>query len=187
MEQAKQPHKTKNWEIFLYTFNTVSSNGALMLMGYYMFFTQNVLGLAASVVGIIATVMRVWDGITDPIIGLMIDKTSGRFGKFRPYIAASFFLMSIPMILLFNTPAAWGTMAKYAYTAGLYAVYIIGYTFQTVSTRAAQAILTKDPKQRPMFAQFQMITNGILGAGMPLVMTTIMAPRYAQKMLDAQL
>lgn len=117
----------------------------------------------------------------------MIDKTSGRFGKFRPYIAASFFLMSIPMILLFNTPAAWGTMAKYAYTAGLYAVYIIGYTFQTVSTRAAQAILTKDPKQRPMFAQFQMITNGILGAGMPLVMTTIMAPRYAQKMLDAQL
>lgn len=187
MDKVKQPHKTKNWEIFFYTFNTVSSNGALMLMGYYMFFTQNVLGLAASVVGIIATLMRVWDGVTDPIIGLVIDKTSTRFGKFRPFIAASFFLMSIPMIFLFNTPEEWGTVAKYAYTAVLYAIYIIGYTFQTVSTRAAQAILTKDPKQRPLFAQFQMITNGVSGAILPLVMTTIMAPRYEQKMLDPQL
>ncbi len=187
MGQVKQAHETKNWEIFLYTFNTVSSNAAIMLMGYYMFFTQNVLGLAASVVGIIATVMRIWDGVTDPIIGLMIDKTSGRFGKFRPFIASSFFLMSIPMVLMFYTPAEWGTAAKYGYTAFLYAVYIIGYTFQTVSTRAAQAVLTKDPKQRPLFAQFQSITNGVLMAVLPLIMTTIMAPRYALKMLDPQL
>lgn len=186
MEQTRQ-RKTKNWEIFLFTFNTVSSNSALMLMGYYMFFTQNVLGLAAAVVGIIATVMRVWDGITDPIIGLLIDKTNGKYGKFRPFIAASFFLMAIPMVLLFNTPPEWGTGVKYVYTAGLYAIYIIGYTFQTVSTRAAQAILTKDPKQRPMFAQFQMITNGLIMAVLLLMMSTIMAPRYELKMIDPQL
>lgn len=175
--------KTKKYEIFLFTFNSVSSNAALLLMGYYMFFTQNVLGLAASVVGIIATIMRVWDAVTDPIIGLMIDKTDGRFGKFRPYIGASFFLMCIPMVLLFYTPVHWGTTVKYIYTALMYTIYVIGYTCQTCSTRAAQAILTKDPRQRPLFSQFQTVTVGISGAVLPFLMTTIMAPRYELKML----
>ncbi len=176
--------KTRKFEIFLFTFNSVSSNAALLLMGYYMFFTQNVLGLAAAVVGIIATAMRIWDAITDPIIGLMIDKTDGRFGKFRPYIAASFFLMCIPMVLLFYTPVHWSAPVKYAYTAILYAIYIVGYTCQTCSTRAAQAILTKDPKMRPLFSQFQTVTVGISGAVLPFIMTTVMAPKYDLKMLD---
>lgn len=186
-QTTQEPHKTKNWEIFLFTFNTVSSNGALMLMSYYMFFTQNVLGLLASVVGVVATVMRIWDGVTDPIIGILIDKTDGRFGKFRPFIVAGYFIMAIPMLLIFNTPTNWSSGAKYTWTIILYAIYIIGYTFQTTSTRAAQAILTKDPKQRPLFAQYQMITNGVMNALLPLLMSTIMAPRYEKQMIDPQL
>ena len=62
----KQAHPTKNWQIALFSLNGISSNTALTMMGYYMFFTQNILGLSAVIVGMIATFMRVFDGITDP-------------------------------------------------------------------------------------------------------------------------
>lgn len=179
--------QTRRRDIFLFTFNTVSSNAALGLMSFYMFFTQNVLGLLASAVGIIATAMRIWDGVTDPLIGVLIDRTDGRYGKFRPYIALGYIIMAIPMILIFYTPESWANGQKYLWTIFWYAVYIIGYTFQTTSTRAAQAILTKDPKQRPLFAQYQMITNGIMNAFFSLLLSTLMAPRYEKKMLDPQL
>ncbi|MGL5950178.1 MAG: MFS transporter, partial [Cetobacterium sp.] len=44
-------------------------------MLYYMYYSQNILGLSAVAVGLIATAMRLFDGITDPIIGYFIDKT----------------------------------------------------------------------------------------------------------------
>lgn len=187
MEQKSGVRETRNWEIFLYTFNTVSSNGAMILMANYMFFAQNVLGLAATVVGAIAMAMRIWDGLTDPVIGLMMDKTSGKFGKFRPFIGSGFLLMGVTMILLFNTPVTFSTGLKYVYTSLLYFIFVIGYTFQTVSTRAAQAILTNDPKKRPLFGIFQMLTNSVVAGMLPFVMTSVMAPRYEGKMLNPQL
>lgn len=187
MEQTPQVQETRKWEIFLYTFNTVSSNGAMILMTNYMFYAQNVLGLAATVVGAIAMAMRIWDGLTDPVIGLLMDRTNSRFGKFRPFIGSGFALMSITLILMFNTPVTFSTGGKYAYTSLLYFVFVIGYTFQTVSTRAAQAILTKDPKQRPLFGIFQMITNSLVAGMLPFLMTAVMAPRYEGKMLNPQL
>lgn len=94
----------KNWQIALFALNGISSNTALFMMGYYMFFTQNILGLSAVVVGLIATVMRVFDGITDPPIGLLIDKTETRFGKFRPYMLAGALIVGLSMVGIFNAP-----------------------------------------------------------------------------------
>lgn len=162
----------KNWQIALFALNGISSNTALFMMGYYMFFTQNILGLSAVVVGLIATVMRVFDGITDPPIGLLIDKTETRFGKFRPYMLAGALIVGLSMVGIFNAPQSLGVMGGYVYTTALYVVYVIGYTFQTTCTRAAQSVLTKDPKKRPLFAVFNGGFNAILSALFPLILMT---------------
>ncbi|MEG0877893.1 MAG: MFS transporter [Oscillospiraceae bacterium] len=179
--------KAKTWEIALFALNGISSNTAMFMIGYYMFYTQNILGLSAVVVGLIATLMRVFDGVTDPPIGVLIDRTDSKFGRFRPYMLIGCVIVALSIIAIFNAPANLGVMGGYIYTTLFYAVYVIGYTFQTTCTRAAQAVLTKDPKQRPLFAVFNGGFNAILGAAFPLILMTIMAPRYEGKLLNPKL
>ena len=149
------------WQIALFALNNTATNIALVMMLFYAFYTQNVLGLAAAVVGLIATLMRILDGFTDPLIGFMIDRTDGKLGKFRPYMLGGNVILFITIILLFSTDEARPTTFKYVYTTVLYAVYVIGYTFQTACTKSAQAALTDDPKQRPLFTLFDAIYNAV--------------------------
>ena len=182
-----QAPETKNWQIALFSLNGISSNTALTMMGYYMFFTQNILGLSAVVVGMVATLMRVFDGITDPPIGVLIDRTNTKFGRFRPFMMAGCILVALSQIAIFNTPASFGVQGGYIFTTLAYVVYVLGYTFQTTCTRAAQAILTKNPKQRPMFAVWNSGFNAILSAVFPLILMTWMAPNYEGQLQNPQL
>ena len=50
----------------------------------------------------------------------------------------------------------------------IYAVWVIGYTFQTSVTRAGQTVLTNDPNQRPLFTIFNTI-GSMLGMSMPIL------------------
>lgn len=169
---------TKTWEISLFALNGISSNTAMFLIGYFMFYTQNVLGLSAVVVGFIATSMRIFDGITDPLIGVILDRTDTKLGRFRPFMLCGAIITSTMLFAIFNCPTSLSITGRYAYTTIFYALYIIGYTFQTTCTRAAQAILTKDPKQRPLFAVYNSGYNAVLNAIMPLILMTFLAPKF---------
>ena len=72
-QQTTNYNRAKTWQIGLFAFNNTATNVAMCLMGYLAFFSQNVLGIMAAVIGVILTSMRIFDGITDPIIGLFID------------------------------------------------------------------------------------------------------------------
>jgi Na+/melibiose symporter-like transporter len=187
MTETGTYHRSKVWQIALFVLNNTATNIGLVMMLFYAFYTQNILGLAAAVVGLIATIMRIFDGITDPIIGFMIDRTDGRFGKFRPYMLAGNLILFVTVVLLFRTDAEQPTTFKYVYTAGLYAIYIIGYTFQTACTKSAQAALTNDPKQRPLFTLFDAIYNAILFNVSIWFITTFMSARYPGNITDPEL
>lgn len=47
--------------------------------------------------------MRIWDGVTDPIIGYFIDKTDGKLGKFRPFMILGNIVLAITAILIYKT------------------------------------------------------------------------------------
>ena len=64
--------------------------------------------------------------------------------------------------------------ARYACFVGLYAVWVIGYTFQTSVTRSAQSVLTNDPKQRPLFTIFNTI-GSLVGMGVMQALGPIIA------------
>lgn len=180
-------NQAKTWQIGFFALNNTATNIALFIMLYYTFFSQNVIGLGAVIVGTIATTMRLWDAVTDPIIGFLMDKTDGKFGKFRPYMLVGNIILFIGVLMIFRTPTSWGYNTKLIYTSVVYLIYVIGYTFQCTVTKGAQAALTNDPKQRPIFTMFDAVYNTILFSGGTFVLTTIMAPRYAGNMIDPQL
>ncbi|TDO93943.1 Na+/melibiose symporter-like transporter [Halanaerobium saccharolyticum] len=187
LKEKGKYHNAEKWQIAFFALNNTATNTAFVLIMYYAFFTQNVLGLSAAIVGGIATAMRMFDGFTDPVIGFILDKTDTKFGKYRPFMLAGNIILVVMIIALFNVPPEWSAQTKYIVTALLYGLAIIGYTFQTSCTKGAQAALTNDPAQRPLFTFFDAIYNTLLFAGATWFIMTYMAPKYAQNVNDPAL
>ena len=114
------------------------------------------------------TGMRVFDAFTDPLIGALMDRTNGKLGKFRPFMLIGNIIMAFAVFMLYcispDIPEdqMW---LRYATFIVLYAVWVIGYTFQTSVTRSGQTVLTNDPNQRPLFTIFNTV-GSMAGMGL---------------------
>ena len=185
MAKVKQPleengiHRAKMWEIMMYALNNTSTNTYMLVVGYISYFLIGIVGLASVLAGSIVTIMRVWDGVTDPFVGMMVDKTNGKFGKNRPFIVIGQIIMFVTTFVMFNFIPKMGTGVRFVAFIIIYMVYILGYTCQCVVTKSAQTCLTNDPKQRPIFAMCDTVYNIILmNILFPVVVTDSLVPKF---------
>ena len=168
MNEHNGMNRAKFYQLALFPMNNGATNVYFVLiLSYIATFGNKVLGLAMVFASFMVTGMRVFDAITDPIIGAIMDKTDGKFGKFRPFMVIGNAVMAVSVVALYMlTPLVPADMMWLRYTLFilLYAVWVIGYTFQTSVTRSAQSVLTNDPKQRPLFTIFNTI-GSLAGMG----------------------
>ena len=171
-------NRAKPYQLALFPMNNGATNVYyVLILSYIATFGNAVLGIAMVFASMMVTGMRVFDAITDPIIGALMDKTDGKFGKFRPFMVIGNAIMAVSVVLLcIVTPMIPDTMMWARYTAfvALYAVWVIGYTFQTSVTRSAQSVLTNDPNQRPLFTIFNTI-GSLVGMGVMQALGPIIA------------
>ena len=185
MAKVKQPleengiHRAKMWEIMMYALNNTSTNTYMMVVGYISYFLIGIVGLASVLAGSIVTIMRVWDGVTDPFVGMMVDKTNGKFGKNRPFIVIGQIIMFVTTFVTFNFIPKMGTGVRFVAFIIIYMIYILGYTCQCVVTKSAETCLTNDPKQRPIFAMCDTVYNIILmNIVIPVIVTDSLVPKF---------
>ncbi len=161
-------NRAKMYQLALFPLNNGATNVYyVLILSYIATFGSNVLALGTVFASFMVTGMRVFDAITDPIIGALMDRTNGKFGKFRPFMVIGNAIMAISTIILYMiTPMIPASQQWLRYVAfvGLYAVWVIGYTFQTSVTRSGQTVLTNDPNQRPLFTIFNTV-GSIAGMG----------------------
>ena len=178
MNENQGMNRAKFYQLALFPMNNGATNVYFVLiLSYIATFGNKVLGIAMVFASFMVTGMRIFDAITDPIIGAIMDRTDGKFGKFRPFMVLGNIIMAVSVILLYMlTPLIPETMMWLRYTAFiiLYAVWVIGYTFQTSVTRSAQPVLTNDPKQRPLFTVFNTI-GSLAGMGVMQVLGMVIA------------
>ena len=171
-------NRAKMYQLALFPMNNGATNVYFVLiLSYITYFGNGVLGIALMFASLMVTGMRIFDAITDPIIGALMDRTNTKFGKFRPFMVIGNAIMAISVgILYLVTPMIPETMMAVRYAAFilLYAVWVIGYTFQTSVTRSGQTVLTNDPKQRPLFTIFNTIAS-LVGMGAMQVIAPIIA------------
>ena len=67
----KRHPQSENVEIMMYALNNTSTNTYMLVVGYISYFLIGIVGLASVLAGSIVTIMRVWDGVTDPFVGMM--------------------------------------------------------------------------------------------------------------------
>lgn len=173
MEETKESdhsfieaNRAKIWQIGLFSLNNTSTNLFLAMMGYISYYANGIAGLGVVLISFILTGMRVFDGVTDPVIGYFIDKTNGKYGKFRPFIVIGYILMAVSSLVLFFTTDKVPYVMRPIYFILVYSVYIIGYTFQTAVVKSGQSVITNDVTQRPMITFFDstfiMFAHGVV-------------------------
>lgn len=170
-------HRVPIWRIYGFVLNNTATNLYLVLMGYVAFYLGGFVGMATVLASSFSMIMRMWDGVTDPFIGFMVDKTNGKFGKNRPFMVIGQIILCVTSFILFHVTHLLpeNTILRSAFFIVVSMVYYIGYTFQCVVTKSAQSCLTNDPKQRPLFAVFDAANNTILFTVMAIVAASVAA------------
>lgn len=172
-------HRVPIWRIGGYALNNTATNLYLFMMGYIAYFITGWVGLGVVLAGSFSMIMRIWDGVTDPFVGYIVDKTDGKFGKNRPFMVLGNVILAVcSFLIFFLVPSLPEGAARVIVFFLLNALYYIGYTFQCVVTKSAQSCVTNDPKQRPLFAVFDAVYNLVLWTGGGIFIASYLSPKY---------
>lgn len=171
--------RAKTWQIALSGCSSGIGMSFYVLLGLASYVANAGYGIATAVVGIILTATRILDGITDPIIAIVIDKTNTRFGKIRILMAAGWVIESLAVLMMY-----WWASGKghgIVLFVLLYVVYVIGYTMCNVTAQIIPPVLTNDPKQRPMVGVWTTVFNYVVPMVLNVVLTVMLLPMFGNE------
>lgn len=155
--------KRKNdpWRVLLFALVDTAGAGVAWMMGKWIYYTQNVLQLGLFL-ALVITPMVILDMITDPILANYFDRFESKFGKFKPIMAVGTLLIVVPGIVIFTYPVetALPSWLDFTILIAMYIVLIFGFTTLSTAAKAGQAIITQDPKQRPLYSMAKTIFEG---------------------------
>ncbi|HBF9369916.1 TPA: MFS transporter [Clostridioides difficile] len=114
---------------------------------FLMYFYTDVYGLAPMAVSMIFLVARIWDGLNDPIMGVIVDRTKSKHGKFRPYLLYGALPFTLIAILCFTVPDI-SPMGKFVYAFITYIGLGMIYTLVNVPYGALTSAMTQDSTER---------------------------------------
>ena len=95
-------HRVPLWRIAGYALNNTATNVYLMMMNYATYYLMGWVGVGMMVASSLTMMMRIWDGVTDPFVGFMVDKTNGKFGKNRPFIVIGQIILCVTSYIAFQ-------------------------------------------------------------------------------------
>ncbi|WP_130860871.1 MFS transporter [Gracilibacillus phocaeensis] len=146
-----------------YGFGDLATNFVWGAMGTYLvYFYTDVVGMAAGIIGTIMLFSRLFDGVTDIIMGAIIDKVKSKHGKARPWLMWLAFPFAIATILLFTVPDI-STTGKIIYIVITYNLMTIIYTSINIPYGVLNALMTQHQYQRSVLNIFRMV-NGQTGS-----------------------
>lgn len=135
-------------EKYCFGIGAIGKDAICNLVGaFLMLYFTDTLYLAPAFVGGLFFVARIWDAVNDPMMGMIVDNTHTRYGKFRIWIIIGTLVNSVVFILLFHSFNLTGT-ALYVYVSIMYILYGMTYTIMDVPYWSWLPNLTNDPRER---------------------------------------
>ncbi len=157
VEQAGSKYVVGKKQIAVYGLgNFASQLSWTMVSSYLILFYTDVFGLATGAVALLMLIAKIWDGINDPMMGAIMDRTNTRWGKFRPYLVIGAPLLLVFTVLTFTVPN-FGDTGKLIYAYVTYIGLGMSYTIVNVPYTAMPAVMTNNPKKINRLYAAQMI------------------------------
>ena len=136
-----------------YGFGDMASSMFWKLFSYFLpFFYSNVFGLGLGDAAILMLVTRIWDAVSDPMMGIIADRTQTRWGKYRPYLLFFAVPFAVAGVLLFTTP----DNGKVFWAYMTYILMMTVYTGINVPYGAMLNTMTTDSDQKSVLSSYRM-------------------------------
>ena len=148
-----------------------------LFSAYRRIFYTDVFGLPAAAVGTMFLVTRIWDSVFDPIVGVVADRTTSRWGKFRPYLLWLAVPFGLVGALTFFTPP-FGDAGKLIYAYITYSLMMMVYSAINVPYASLLGVMSPDPKERNTLSTFRM-TFAYIGSFIALLLFMPMANAFS--------
>lgn len=143
---------------------------------YLMIFYTDIFGLGPAVVGTMFLITRVWDSLFDPVVGVVADRTTSRWGKFRPYLL----YLAVPFALIgvftFYTPVC-GITGKIIYAYITYSLMMMVYSAINVPYASLLGVMSPLPKDRNTLSTYRMMF-AFIGSFIALLLFEPMALKF---------
>ncbi len=124
---------------------------------FVLFYFTNYVGLNAGIVGTILLVSRFLDGISDLLMGYIVDRTHSKNGKARPWILRACVPLAVATVLLFAVPGNHVSVAQYIWVFVTYNLLnTVLYTMCAVSYSSLTCLLTQNQYERGLLGTFGM-------------------------------
>lgn len=173
--------QAKYWQLILWPLNSTINNVMNVLIMFLSYIAVGGYGVAVVVAGVIATNTRIFDAVTDPLIAIITDRMSTRFGKIRISLWIGFLITSLSMLTLF----VWGIGQGLVFYTIVYVLYYVGSTFNSVAINTGNAVLTKDPKQRPLIFRWNMVYVVLIATFTSVFLSNVLLPRHGELSIAA--
>ena len=140
--------KLTNKSKWCFGIGAIGKDAIVNLVGIFlMVYITDVLKLSPAYAGGLFFIARIWDAINDPMMGMIVDNTHTRWGKFRPWLLIGTISNAIIFVLLF-TSYGMSTNQLYIYISVMYILYGMTYTIMDVPYWSWLPNLTNDPRER---------------------------------------
>ena len=126
-------------EKIFYALGALMDGGGVALMSCVMLnYMTDILGIYASIASTVMMLSKIWDAITDPVMGHITDNTRSKYGRRKPYMVVGGVLLIVALFLLFAPIKEWGVTDQ----AGLVAYVLIFYIFWNTCSTLTQVPYT---------------------------------------------
>ncbi|MBN2597900.1 MAG: MFS transporter [Marinifilaceae bacterium] len=140
-----------------YSLGDTASHFVWDMVGFWiLIFYTDTFGISAAAAGTIMLIARFWDMISDPIMGIIADRTNTRWGKFRPYILWMALPYSVLAVLTFTTPDL-GPTGKVIYAGVTYILLMSVFTAINLPYSSLGAVMTSDSYERAGLNSYRFI------------------------------
>jgi GPH family glycoside/pentoside/hexuronide:cation symporter len=127
------------------------------MVGFWiLIFYTDTFGISAAAAGTIMLIARFWDMISDPLMGIIADRTNTRWGKFRPYLLWMALPYSILAVLTFSTPDI-GDTGKVIYAGVTYLLLMTVFTAINLPYSSLGAVMTSNSYERAGLNSYRFI------------------------------
>ncbi len=155
MNQIQSKLSTK--EKVGYSLGDTASHFVWDMVGFWiLIFYTDTFGISAAAAGTIMLIARFWDMVSDPLMGIIADRTKTRWGKFRPYILWMALPYSILAVMTFSTPD-FGPTGKVIYAGLTYFLLMTVFTAINLPYSSLGAVMTSDSYERAGLNSYRFI------------------------------
>ena len=142
---------------------------------FFMFYLTDMVGLSPAAAGMALFIGKLWDGVNDPLMGIISDRTVSRYGKKRVYVLFGSIALALSFMLLWTVPLGAPAWGRFLWATVSLLLYSTAYTVVVVPYMALVPVISDDYDERTQITSLRAILSSvatIMGGGVALLLSS---------------